>query len=75
VDPSIPLTTRNKIAGRWKRKINNHHARRFIIGIDDDELRQGVMTGAIASTIVDSGATSGVGTTADPSRRTGRQST
>jgi len=33
------------------------------------------LSGTIASTIADSGATSGIGTTTDPSRRTGRQLT
>ena len=49
--------------------------KKFIIDIDDNKLHQGVMTGTIASTIVDSGATSGVGTATNPSQRTGRQST
>jgi hypothetical protein len=65
--PSLPPATRNKIAERWKKKIQQRQAKKFIIGIDDDELRQGVLTGTIASTIVDSGATSGVGTATDPS--------
>ena len=75
VSPSIEPTTRNKIAERWKKKIQQRQAKKFIIGIDNNELRQGVMTGTIASTIVDSGATSGVGTATDPSRGTRRQST
>ena len=76
VSTDIPPTTRNKIAERWKKKINRRQTtKKFTLDIDDDELRQGVMNGIIASTIVDSGATSGVGTATDPSRRTGRQST
>ena len=75
VSPSIPPTTRNKIAERWKKKIQQHQTKKCIISIDNDKLRQGVMTGTIASNIVDSSATSGVGTATDPSRSTGRQST
>ncbi len=36
--------------------------RQYIIGVDDKELRQGIMDRIIPSTIADSGATSGVGT-------------
>ena len=43
----------------------------YIIGVDDEELRRGIMDGTIPSTIADSGATSGVGTKDDPSHRTG----
>ncbi len=75
MSPSIPPATCNKIAERWKKKIQQHQAKKCIIGNDDNKLRQGVMTGTITSTIVDSGATSGVGTTTDPCQRTGRQST
>ena len=45
--------------------------RRYIIGNDDDALRRGIMDGTIPSTVADSGCTSGVGTSDDPSRRTG----
>ena len=48
--------------------------RQYIIGVDDKELRQGIMDGTIPSTIAASGATSGVGTKDDPSRRTGEPS-
>jgi hypothetical protein len=75
VSPSIEPTTRNKIAERWKKKIQQHQAKKFIIGIDDNKLRKGIMTGTITSIIVDSGATSGVGTATNPSQCTGRQST
>jgi hypothetical protein len=46
----------------------------YIIGVDDKELRQGIMDGTIPSTIADSGATSGVGTKDDPSHRTSKPS-
>jgi hypothetical protein len=48
--------------------------RKYILGVDDEELRQGIIDGTIPSTIVDSGATSGVGTEDDPSHRTGEPS-
>ncbi len=47
---------------------------KYIIGVDDKELRQGIMDGTIPSTIADSGTTSGVGTKDDPSHRTGKPS-
>jgi hypothetical protein len=46
----------------------------YIIGVDDKELRQGIMDGTIPSTIADSGATSGVGTKDNPSHRTSKPS-
>jgi hypothetical protein len=48
--------------------------RQYIIGVNDKELRQGIMDGTIPSTIADSGATSGVGTKDDRSHRTGKPS-
>jgi hypothetical protein len=48
--------------------------RKYILGVDDEELRQGIMDGSIPSTIADSGATSGVGTKDNPSHRTGEPS-
>ena len=45
--------------------------RRYVIGDDDDILRRGITDGTIPSTVVDSGCTSGVGTSKDPCRRTG----
>ena len=45
--------------------------RRYVIGNDDDALRRGIIDGTIPSTVADSGCTSGVGTSDDPSRRTG----
>jgi hypothetical protein len=48
--------------------------RRYRLGVDDEELRQGIMVGSIPSTIADSGATSGVGTKDNPSQRTGKPS-
>ena len=48
--------------------------RKYILGVDDEELRRGIMDGSILSTIADSGATSGVGTKDDPSHRTGKPS-
>jgi hypothetical protein len=44
----------------------------YIIGVNDKELRQGITNGTIPSTIVDSGATSGVRTKDNPSHRTGK---
>jgi hypothetical protein len=48
--------------------------RKYILGVDDEELRRGIMDGTIPSTIADSGATSGVRTKDDPSHRTGKPS-
>ena len=48
--------------------------RRYIIGVDDEELCQGIMDGTIPSTIADSGATSGIRTEDDPSHHTGEPS-
>jgi len=48
--------------------------RQYIIVVDDEELRRGLMDGTIPSTIADSGTTSGVGTRDDPSHRTGEPS-
>jgi len=47
---------------------------KYILGVDDEELRRGIMDGTISSTIADSGATSGVGTADDTSHRTGEPS-
>jgi len=50
--------------------------RRYIIGVDDEELRRGIMDGTNPSTttIADSGTISGVGTKDDPSHCTGEPS-
>ncbi len=48
--------------------------RRYRLGVDDEELRQGIMDRSIPSTIADSGATSEVGTKDNPSQRTGEPS-
>jgi hypothetical protein len=48
--------------------------RKYTLGVDDEELRRGIMDGSISSTIADSGATAGVGTKDDPSQRTGKPS-
>ena len=45
-----------------------------IIGVNDKELRQGIMDGTISFTIANSGATSGVGTKDESSHRTGEPS-
>ena len=46
----------------------------YVIDHDDEQMRCGVWTGTIPSTVVDSGATSSVGTADDKCRRTGRAS-
>jgi hypothetical protein len=48
--------------------------RRYIISVDDEELRHGIMDRTIPSTIADSGAKSGIGTKEDPSHRTSEPS-
>jgi hypothetical protein len=47
---------------------------RYVIGNNDNLLRQGMEDGSILSTVVDSGCTSGVGTTDDPCWQAGRTS-
>ena len=46
-----------------------------VIGVNNEEIREGIRNGTIASTVVDSGAASSIGTEDDPSKRTGRPST
>ena len=46
----------------------------YVLDRDDNILRKGVLDGSIPSTAADSGATSGIGTSKDPSKRTGRPS-
>jgi hypothetical protein len=48
-----------------------HQQITYIIGVDDDELKEGLAKGEIPSTVADSAATSGVGTINDPCRQTG----
>jgi len=48
--------------------------RRYVIGNNNDLLRQGMEDGSIPSTVVDSGCTSGVSTTEDPCWWNGRTS-
>jgi hypothetical protein len=67
ISPTIPAITLNSIASKWWKKIKGRHTKRqYIIGINDRELQQGILDETIATTAADSGATSGVGTTADP---------
>ena len=42
-----------------------------MIGVNDEEIREGMQNGTIASTVAESGATSSIGTEDDPSKRTG----
>ena len=88
--PVTETRSRNKITEKWKGRLERRREkgslantvedtlpqikRQYIIGVDDEELRRGIMDGTIPSTIADSGATSGVGTKDDPSRRTGEPS-
>jgi hypothetical protein len=51
--------------------INDDNAQRTYLH-DDKELQQGVLNGSIPSAVVDSGATSSVGTPTDPFAKTGR---
>jgi hypothetical protein len=73
ISPTIPAITLYRIAARWWTKIKQRCTKQqYIIGIDDKELQQGILDGTIATTIADSGATSGVGTTANPCPCLGR---
>ncbi len=90
IAPVAEARSRNKIAAKWTKRLEQQQAkgilantvdsmihqskRHYIIGVDDKELRQGIMDGRIPSTIADSSATSGVGTKDDPSHRTGEPS-
>ncbi len=72
---TIPAITLNRIAAKWRKKIKQCCTKQqYIIGINDEELQQGILDETIATTVADSGATSGVGTTADPCPRSGRPS-
>jgi len=88
--PVTETHSRNKITMKWKGRLEQRREkgslantvedtlpqgkRQYIIGVDNEELRRGIMGGTIPSTIADSGATSGVGTKDDPSHRTGKPS-
>jgi hypothetical protein len=90
VAPVAEAHSQNKIAAKWTKRLEQRRAKgilantvdsmihqskqQYIIGVDDEELRQGIMDGTIPSMIADSGATSGVGTKDDPSHRTGEPS-
>ncbi len=66
ISPTIPAITLNRIASRWWTKIKQRCTKQqYIIGINDKELQQGILDGTITTTIADSGATSGVGNTAN----------
>jgi hypothetical protein len=70
LSPTIPAITLNRIAARWQTKIKQRCTKRqYIIGVDDKKLQQGILDGTIATTVADSGATSGVGTRANPCPR------
>jgi hypothetical protein len=71
----IPAITRYKMAARWRMKIQQWcDNRKYIIGINNAELQQGICNGTIATTIANSGATSGVGIMANPCHCLGQPS-
>jgi hypothetical protein len=90
IAPVAEAHSQNKITAKWTKRLEQQQAKgilantvdsmihqskwQYIIGVDDEELRQGIMDGTIPSTIADSGATSGVGTKDDPSHHTGEPS-
>jgi hypothetical protein len=75
ISPTIPIFTQNKIAERWRAKIERQCTnQQYIIGVDDGELQQGILNRTIATTVADSGATSGMGTIANPCHCSGRLS-
>ncbi len=90
IAPVAKARSQNKIATKWTKRLEQRQAKRilantvdsmihqskwqYIIGVDDEELRQGIMDRTIPSTIADSGATSGVGTKDNPSHHTGEPS-
>jgi hypothetical protein len=73
ISPTIPAIPRNKIAARWQTKVKQRRTnQQYIIGINNEKLQQGILNGTITTTIADSGATSCVGTTANPCPRSGQ---
>ncbi len=90
ISPSTPAATQNKIRARWERIVRKQRekeqcnntgerslqaAPKYKIGINDEEIREAMRHGTIASTLADSGATSSIGTEDNPSKRMGRPST
>jgi hypothetical protein len=76
--PPLVTPLGNKIARKWLARLRRRHPpttpgppRQYIIGKDDNELLTGIHNGTIATTLADSGATSSIGTTSNPSTRTG----
>ena len=90
VTPVAETCSRNKIAEKWKSRLEQRQEkgilanivednipqerRRYITGVDDKELRHRIMDRTIPSTIADSSTTSGIGAKDDPSHRTGEPS-
>jgi hypothetical protein len=65
--PTILAITLNRIAAKWQKKIKQRCSKQqYIIGVNIKELQQGILDETIATTVADSGATSGVGTMANP---------
>ena len=90
ISASTPASTRNKIRARWDRIVQKRREKEqcnntgktatpttalHVIGINDEEIREAMRKGTIATAVADSGATSSIGTEGDPSRRTGKPST
>ena len=84
---STPPETTNKIRAQWNRlvqkrkekcnntnKIKSLATQTHIIGVNDEEIREAMKMGKIASTVADSGATSSIGTEDNPSKQTGKPS-
>ena len=90
ISDSTPAAARSKIKTHWDRIVQKQREKEqgnntvendlpttttHVIGINDDEIREAMRTGKIASTVADSGATSSIGTENNPRKRTGWPST
>jgi hypothetical protein len=70
IPPSCPALQLQAGVSKRAQKKPPHQQQEYIIGVDDEELKEGIANGKIPSTVADSAATSGVGTISDPCQRT-----
>jgi hypothetical protein len=71
---SHPSTSRGTGVAPQVPKRPPHQKCKYIIGVDDEELKEGMAKGLIPTTVTNSAATSGIGTINDPCQRTGQPS-
>jgi hypothetical protein len=65
IPPSCPAMQKQAEVSKQAPKKPPHQQREYIIGVDDEELKEGIANGKIPSTVANSAATSGVGTIGD----------